>query len=195
MESEVVALDGVKFLSLARSRKDFSTIDGVIREVIVGKLLVNTQTESPPPPQPAAAANADTTTHQETSCKSSAVPLIPFVASVQYAVLEDESDMVYGLIQSVTRRMGFAVDNEHTRSQSQPLPEYISSWKNESTQADKLAEFSKFRKEIMASLPIITQEKDDDEDSLLEKWDTITSLRKSGEKSSKRRVKKGVKTQ
>ena len=189
MEAELVALDGVKFLSLGRSRKDLSKIDDVIKEVVLGKLL-NVETQPPASlPPPVAAANVETI-----PSSSSTVPLIPFVASVQYSVLEEEADMIYGLIQSVTRRMGLAVDKDDIRSSVQPLPEYISSWKTETVQADKLAEFSSFRKAIMANLPTVQKEMEDDDDSL-DNWDTMISLRKSGEKIPKRRVLKGRKTQ
>ena len=196
MQSELVALDGVKFLSLARPRLDL--VDDVIREIVVGKLILSTESEAPPaasappPPVATAAANAGTAAHQDTGCKSSSVPLIPYIASVQYSVLEDEADMIYGLIRSVTRRMGLAVDEN---VQNDPLPGYISSWKNETVQADKLLEFSQFRKEIMARLPTIPKEIEDDDDSLLENWDTITSLRKSSDKIPKRRATKRMKNQ
>jgi hypothetical protein len=171
------ALDGIKLLSLSRSKnkENFQIVDAVCREVVVGKLLKTKlpAPPSPPPPPPIVVPTLIPTVENRESvpfCQAASATT-PFLAVVQYNCLEDDAQLIYGLIQSVIQKDLPSDGNEmqaiteagtENEKNAVPTGKFV-----ESNQLTKLQELSQFRKQLMATLPMPERAKDEIEDDLL----------------------------
>lgn len=180
-------LDGIKLLSLSHSNQRFDVVDAVCRDLAVNKLLTAKLLPTPPLPLPppqqpdvAALVSGNIPVHNV------AYATTPFLAMVQYNCLEDDAQLVYGLIQSVIngeKRKGSDVNEEEViagigseidKTTIFPTGRFV-----ESNQLTKLEELSHFRRQLMATVPLPVPERannEADDDLLLASLDSVMSM-------------------